>query len=143
MTDRTRPSAVYDDTGVDKYEMSDADYAARRDSVRAFKQTHKLGRFNADVPALEPTHSADAPDFAIGQRCRVISPGTAFDRRGSVQYVGETVAGPGVWVGVRLDMPLGKNDGRCVTRACSCSPQHPRASLFRCAREPRQFPAPG
>lgn len=47
-------------------------------------------------------------DIKVGMRCSV-SPG---DRRGEVCFVGmvEGLAG-GYWIGVKLDEPLGKNDG--------------------------------
>lgn len=45
-----------------------------------------------------------------GRRCRV---GTDDGRRGLIMYVGEVPEIPGgsIWVGVRLDEPVGKNDG--------------------------------
>lgn len=96
---------VLDEDAVDKYEMSDEAYAARADSVRAFKQAHKLGRF-ADAAPRAPL----APELVVGARCSVARDDD-FARRGTVAYVGETRFAPGVWVGVVYDEPVGKNDG--------------------------------
>ena len=39
----------FEDTSkVEKYEMSEEAYATREDSVRAFKEKHKMGRFADD-----------------------------------------------------------------------------------------------
>ncbi|GAB5367134.1 hypothetical protein AAMO2058_001203400 [Amorphochlora amoebiformis] len=46
----------------------------------------------------------------IGQRCQ-IGTNTDFVRRGEVKYVGEVEGHPGVWVGISLDEPVGRNDG--------------------------------
>ena len=92
----------------------DADaYAARRDTVRAYKQSHHMGRFdparaNANVPA-----EASADDqllLAVGSRCS-IEPGS---RRGTIRFVGPTEFAQGQWVGVELDEPTGKGNGSFV-----------------------------
>ena len=47
----------------------------------------------------------------MGRRCRV---GGEDEKRGVVMYVGEVEEipnGAGKWVGVKLDEPVGKNDG--------------------------------
>lgn len=47
----------------------------------------------------------------VGDRCQV-EPG---DKRGVVKYVGRAEnLGPGFWVGIQYDEPLGKHDGLCV-----------------------------
>ena len=56
---------------------------------------------------LEYTHSG----IEVSKRCRL---GSEDTRRGTVAYVGEVpeiAHQHGIWVGVILDEPLGKNDG--------------------------------
>ncbi|THG93584.1 hypothetical protein EW145_g8339, partial [Phellinidium pouzarii] len=103
---------------VDKFELSDAEYAARRDTVLAYKQRNKIGRFapDAESPALSSfAPSAPAPvDIEVGRRCEVEPAAEGgLVRRGIVWFVGATEFGSrqGVWVGVQYDEPVGKNDG--------------------------------
>ena len=52
---------------------------------------------------------ASVSHAVVGERCQV-APG---ERRGRVAYVGKIVeVGPGWWIGVVLDEPLGQNEGR-------------------------------
>lgn len=63
-------------------------------------------------------------DITVGARC-ILPPSTT--RRGIVAYVGLVPELPGVgpWVGVRLDEPAGRNDGRVSeTRYFECEPQY-------------------
>jgi tubulin-specific chaperone B len=65
--------------------------------------------------------AASASSIAVGDRCSV-APG---DRRGCVAYVGPAPdLGPGDWIGVVYDEPVGKHDG---------VPKPGAARLFRCA----------
>ncbi|RHY35055.1 hypothetical protein DYB32_000461 [Aphanomyces invadans] len=60
-------------------------------------------------------------DLQVGQRCEI-----SGKRRGEIAYIG-AVQGipPGEWVGVRLDMPFGKNDGsQGSQRYFDCKPLH-------------------
>lgn len=118
----TRPPAArpnYTDTSaVDKYVMPEDEYAKKTDSVLAWKKAQKLGRFDPDAPAHEAARAeavareVERKGIATGRRCRV---GGDDARRGTVMYVGEVKEIPGssggLWVGVRLDEPVGKNDG--------------------------------
>ncbi|KAL1894554.1 hypothetical protein Sste5346_005789 [Sporothrix stenoceras] len=137
----TRPPGQrpnYTDTSaVEKYMMPADAYAAKTDSVLAWKKAQKLGRFDPNAPENARARiaafaaEADSRGIAVGKRCRVGSDDT---RRGVIKYVGEVpeigaaaaaaiVANPsaseqaaqgaaGTWVGVELDEPVGgKNDG--------------------------------
>ncbi|XP_065183429.1 tubulin-folding cofactor B-like [Sycon ciliatum] len=96
---------------VEKVEMKEEDYEKREDSVRAFKRRMKLGRFADDgseqVDELAVDREA-AAGMKVGDRCKVEKP----TRYGSVMFIGETQFKPGcLWIGVKLDEPLGKNNG--------------------------------
>ncbi|KAH8833352.1 CAP Gly-rich domain-containing protein [Flagelloscypha sp. PMI_526] len=95
---------------VEKFEISDDAYAQRKDSVLAYKQAHKVGRF-AEKPE-ETSNDASAEDIPLGSRCEVESSEEGLSKRGTVRFFGPTkFAGGGVWVGVEYDEPMGKNDG--------------------------------
>lgn len=119
----TRPKELIqtftDESLVDKYVMDDDTYAARKDTVLAFKQRNKLGRFDPSKDASSSTASAetDEPeDLVPGKRCQVdllsgSGAGGSNKRKGTVRFVGITKFASGVWVGVEYDEPVGKNDG--------------------------------
>ncbi|EPS45206.1 hypothetical protein H072_811 [Dactylellina haptotyla CBS 200.50] len=102
---------------VEKYEMPEEDYAKLSDSVLAWKKRNQLGRFdpkkneaNANKH-LEDQSDVESRGITVGARCIVGDAGG--DRRGEIAYVGlvETIPQGGIWIGVRLDEPTGKNDG--------------------------------
>ena len=119
--DKTGRSGLMDDIdAVPKYEMAQEEYAKRQDSLLAFKQRHKLGRFSEEAhqqahqqhqQALdhEEQQAAAAKEITIASRCQVVSDG--LQKRGVVRFVGDVHFKPGVWVGVEYDEPVGKNDG--------------------------------
>lgn len=97
--------------------MPEDEYEKKTDSVLAWKKAQKLGRFDPDAPGQEQARlSALEREVAerqieVTKRCRV---GADDSRRGTVRYVGEVKeipGGQGLWVGVHLDEPVGKNDG--------------------------------
>jgi tubulin-specific chaperone B len=120
----TRPPGVrpnYNDVNqVAKVEMSPEEYAKKTDSVLAWKKANKLGRFDPSAPSLESLEKAKVQAYDIeienkgiqvGKRCRV---GEEDSKRGEVMYIGdveEIPGGAGKWIGVKLDEPVGKNDG--------------------------------
>jgi len=109
--------------------LSDADYEKRPVSVRNFLRTlrkEKPQLFKKSSLAEESNnnsnkillhnekkttkqHSIDEVSnrIKINQRCKV-EPG---DRRGEVGFVGFRQTTDGVWIGIRLDEPMGNTDG--------------------------------
>ncbi|KAI9253584.1 CAP Gly-rich domain-containing protein, partial [Sporodiniella umbellata] len=85
------------------------------DTVRAFKERNKLGRFSDEAAAKEEAtelaYQEAIGEMKLGDRCEVSSDDQAAKKLGTVRYLGETKFQPGLWVGVQYDEPLGKNDG--------------------------------
>ncbi|THH30511.1 hypothetical protein EUX98_g3683 [Antrodiella citrinella] len=108
---------------VDKFELSEDAYAQRQDTVLAYKQRNKIGRFAAtEAPVPKPTPQVNVP---IGSRCQVETAEEDFHKRGTVRFVGPTKFGygEGIWVGIEYDEPIGKNDGSVQgERYFTCKP---------------------
>lgn len=104
---------------VQKYEMDDETYAQRSDTVLAFKQRMKMGRFG-DAQSTSPNEPNPVPErVKVNSRCEVEG-----SRRGTIRFVGETEFAKGVWVGVEYDEPVGKNDGSVAgKRYFTCTPK--------------------
>ncbi|KAL6707067.1 hypothetical protein ACN47E_004819 [Coniothyrium glycines] len=117
----TRPAAARTDftdlSAVEKYEMPTAEYESRTDSVLAWKRNQKLGRFDPDAPSIEQQkiqasqREVEERGLSLSARVRLLPETDA--RRGTISYIGlvPEIPGIGVWVGVTLDEPTGKNDG--------------------------------
>lgn len=97
--------------------MSTEDYESRTDSVLAWKKAHQLGRFDPDAPSIEQQkinasyREVEERHVKLDARCRLLP--DSDHRRGTVRYIGDIaeIPGVGVWIGVELDEPTGKNDG--------------------------------
>jgi tubulin-folding cofactor B len=109
----SRDGGLDDVSRIEKYTMADKDYDERENTYRAFKKKMQAGN-----PAWKPVHgtkpSAEylaeecTANVTMGARCS-IPPG---DRRGEVVFIGLVPElSEGYWVGLRLDEPVGKNDG--------------------------------
>lgn len=103
---------------VDKFEISEEEYAKRTDTVKAFLEKNKLGKYNEEEMKRraeekkqeEEAEVAAAQLCKVGDRCEVCVPNQP-KRRATVMYVGKTEFKEGWWIGVKYDEPLGKNDG--------------------------------
>lgn len=108
---------------VEKYEISEEEFSKRDGTFRKFK-----GRLAKTNPSSAGTKIDDnymeelCANIKVGDRCQV-EPG---EKRGVVKYVGQAEnLGPGFWIGVQYDEPLGKHDGMVKgTRYFECPPQH-------------------
>jgi len=97
---------------VEKFELTESEYAKRQDTVLAYKQRNKVGRFaEKDVTQVERPEQLEPVNIHVGSRCEVESLEAGFNKRGTVRFVGQTQFGTGIWVGVEYDEPFGKNDG--------------------------------
>jgi len=94
---------------VEKFEISEEEYAARRDTILAYKQAHKVGRFAPATATTEP--ESPHVDIPVGSRCEVDTGESQLKKRGTVRFVGPTKFAKGAWVGIEYDEPMGKNDG--------------------------------
>ncbi|KAI8943591.1 hypothetical protein NX059_001583 [Plenodomus lindquistii] len=120
VTDTRPPGARTDYTdlsAVEKYEMPSTEYESRTDSVLAWKKAQKLGRFDPNAPSIEQQklraseREVEERGLSVSARVRLLPETDA--RRGTISYIGlvPEIPGIGVWVGVTLDEPTGKNDG--------------------------------
>lgn len=91
-------AALQDTTQVEKVVISEESYEKRGDNFRKFK---------AQLAA--PAAAAASSKFAVGQRVRVV--GSSPELLGTVRFVGATQFAEGMWIGVELDTPDGKNNG--------------------------------
>ncbi|KAJ0960451.1 hypothetical protein J5N97_001733, partial [Dioscorea zingiberensis] len=92
-----------------KYTISEEAYNKLDSNFRKFKE--KLASQNAtgNQNKLPDNYMVDlCANIKVGDRCEV-EPG---EKRGVVKFVGKAeTAGPGYWVGIQYDEPLGKHDG--------------------------------
>lgn len=113
-----------DDTSlVEKYTISDEAYEKRDGTFRKFKERFPHQNSSSGGVKITENHMEDlCANVKVGDRCQV-EPG---DKRGVVKYVGTAEnLGPGFWVGVQYDEPLGKHDGMVKgTRFFECPPLH-------------------
>ncbi|OBA19547.1 hypothetical protein METBIDRAFT_79558 [Metschnikowia bicuspidata var. bicuspidata NRRL YB-4993] len=98
-------SQLFDETSEPGFQLSEEEYARRKDSVLQWKKDQQLGRYD---PLFEQAQQA----VHLGDRCRVIN--IEGERRGEVKFVGKISVlddGKSPWIGIEFDEPAGKNDG--------------------------------
>lgn len=85
------------------------------DTVLAYKQRNKIGRFAEKDSEEEIAQSYPQANIPVGARCEVETAEEGLHKRGTVRFVGPTQFNKtGVWVGIEYDEPMGKNDGLWV-----------------------------
>lgn len=136
VVDKSGQKGEFEDVSkVEKFEISKEEYEKRTDSVKAFKERMKMGRFRDVDPEEQKRQEEEkqkkeqeekdkAESIKVGERCEVSVPGQP-KRRGAVMYSGLTDFKPGYWVGVKYDEPMGKNDGSVKgKRYFECPPKY-------------------
>ncbi|CAB3398674.1 unnamed protein product [Caenorhabditis bovis] len=113
-----RNEDLKDESMVEKYEISDDAYNQRTDSVRAWKKKmqEETKTSNAGAEALKRNEEA-AKGIKVGDRCEIRIK-SQMARRGEVAFIGPTKFKEGIWVGVKYDEPVGKNDGSVAGERC-------------------------
>lgn len=108
------------DGSVEKFELTDTQYDQKRNTVRDYLKSNKLGKYNAEeMKAIEERRKEEeaeqqrkADSINIGDRCLVAAKGPR--RIGCVKYKGPLDGKPGIFVGVQFDEPLGMHNGTYV-----------------------------
>ncbi|GAA6235890.1 CAP-Gly domain-containing linker protein 4-like isoform X2 [Lates japonicus] len=90
-------------------------------ALRSYSGTTALAA--SGVRSRTPSASSsvcEGPEVRLGERVLVVG-----QRTGVVQFYGKTSFAPGLWLGIELDKPSGKNDGSVGgVRYFSCPPKH-------------------
>ncbi|KAJ8494285.1 hypothetical protein OPV22_016006 [Ensete ventricosum] len=108
---------------VEKYTISEEAYDKLDNNFRKFKEKMVSQNPMAKENKLPENHMEDlCANIKVRDRCEV-EPG---EKRGTVKFVGRAEAlGPGYWVGLQYDEPLGKHDGTVKGKHYfDCPPQH-------------------
>jgi tubulin-folding cofactor B len=110
------------DPNFTRYELTDEEYAQRRNTAKDFLMKNKLGQYAAENKNLAELKERAAKEkrsnelilmgqMKVGSRCQV-SIASAPTRLGTVMYLGPLGGDkPANFVGVKYDEPLGKNNG--------------------------------
>ncbi len=115
-TDLTEIKELENDNDFKRFTITDEEYSKRNDSVRNWKLKNKLGRFDEELKLKLKNQNIEdekiSKNFKIGSRCRLNDKKIINERRGTILYIGKVEEIDGnIWIGVKLDEPLGKNNG--------------------------------
>ncbi len=104
---------------VEKYELSDEQYEnhngltfrkwAQNNIKREVRDPAEVERERAEIEAVEAKERDAAAAISVGMRAQLV--GVPGEPRGEIAFVGEVAFQAGMWIGVKLDEPVGKNDG--------------------------------
>lgn len=120
------------DEPVEKFSLSEDQYEEKDNTVRSFLKRNRMGKYNEEEQKQEDEKRAQKAELekqkadmcVVGSRCQVTVKGCPT-RRGTVMYNGPLEGKTGVFIGVKYDEPLGKNDGSVQgTRYFTCQPNY-------------------
>jgi tubulin-folding cofactor B len=124
-----------EDPNFKRFELTEEEYAKKKNTVREFKEKNKLGQFSPNAGWMAQKKEEELKErlekekqlienIKTGSRCQVNTLGQ-MSRLGTVMFVGEMENKVGYWVGVKYDEPLGKNDGSADgKRYFECLPKY-------------------
>ena len=111
-------SELEDVSKVEKYEISEEEFAKREGTFRKFKESMLkkdpdfLNKSGQKIPADFQKEEAD--QMKLGDRCEA----TIGGARGEIRFIGKIPElSPGFWVGVQLDEPSGDTDGTLKSKS--------------------------
>nr|XP_018917963.1 PREDICTED: tubulin-folding cofactor B [Bemisia tabaci] len=117
---------------IEKFELTEEEYASKPYTVQSFLKANKLGKYNPEeiqrtneeMKQFEKEEKERMEQMKIGMRCMVKAPGKA-KRKGTIKFIGTLASKSGNWIGVQYDEPLGLNDGTCGgVRYFECPPKY-------------------
>lgn len=120
------------DEQVEKFVLPESEYDQKDNTVRSFLKKNRIGKYNeeelqrgeAKQREKEELGKQKAELCTIGSRCQVSVKGCPT-RRGVVMYNGPLQGKSGIFIGVKYDEPLGKNDGSVQGhRYFTCKPNY-------------------
>ncbi|KAH1251391.1 Tubulin-folding cofactor B [Glycine max] len=125
LSDHSKPLAFYSPLDGFRLHVVDLDPSSvtSGDTFRKYKEKFtSQNTVTAEAKIPDDCMGDLSADIKVGSRCEV-EPGA---KRGVVKFVGRAESlGPGFWVGVQYDEPLGKHDGMVKgVRYFECPPSH-------------------
>lgn len=111
-------SFLFSEDFVEKFELTEEQYNQRQDTLKSFLKKNNLGKYNEEeMKELEEKRKKAAEEeqkkaalCTLGSRCQVQVKGQP-SKRGEIMYNGELEGKKGIFIGIKYDEPLGKNDG--------------------------------
>lgn len=120
------------DEHVEKFVLPEQEYDQKENTVRSFLKKNRMGKYNEEEQKREEAKRKEKDELekqkaelcTLGSRCQVTVKGCPT-RRGTVMYNGPLEGKPGIFIGIKYDEPLGKNDGSVEGRRYFvCSPNY-------------------
>lgn len=119
-------------SGAEKFELSEEEYAKRTDTLKSYLERNRMGKYNDEEMKKREEERRKEIELEenlvkamnIGDRCEVRVPSQPV-RRATVMFTGSVEFANGLWIGVKYDEPLGKNDGTVKgKRYFECGPNY-------------------
>ncbi|XP_037808067.1 tubulin-folding cofactor B [Lucilia sericata] len=120
------------DEPVEKFVLAESEYDQKENTVRSFLKRNRMGKYNEEEQQREDAKRKEKEELekqkaalcTVGSRCQVTVKGCPT-RRGTIMYNGPLEGKSAIFIGVKYDEPLGKNDGSVQGhRYFTCPPNY-------------------